>query len=660
MTDLGGGYGPQGDQPWHPGDPGYGIPQQPQPVDQTGGWPQVQPDALGQQQYGQQQYGQQGYPQQPQQQGWQQQPAYGQHGYPQQQLQQPVQQQGFMPQQQGWQQQGAPYPQQQQQQQQAYEQQPVQQTGSWQIPQGGAQQGYPQGQQMPQGRMPQQMGQQPGYGQQAQMPQQGGLQQGFPQQQGQSQPGQQPQQGGRPQQQFAPQGAPQQGRPPQGGAPVPPPRRAQPQPAGPGPDGIDWEAEAAALDGPADAADVEAEEDWSEADALADGLDADEEQESFFGQDEDTSRDAERKRKEKGKKAGRRNRGACLVVALIMLGATGGAGWWGYGFYQDHFGPPPDYAGVGSGSVHVEIKEGANGISMGRALLEAGVIKSVEAFTNAFGKNPKSRTIQPGFYTMARQMSGTEAVKFLVDSAGGNFLILPEGLKAVDIYTKIDSKLKLSPGATAAVAKDQLNSLGLPPYANGNIEGFLFPSRYPISEGMKPEDLLKQMVSTAVKRYDELGLEEGAKKLNLKGAYDVVIEASILQAEGNNSEDFGKMARAMYNRLNTKVTNGKLQLDTTLQYQLGRVHFTDAELNGNKSPYNTYQVKGLPPTPIGNPGDLAIEAVLNPTPGDWVYWYSMSVDETRFAVTYDDHLKNVAESCAAKGMKFDKAHGVCD
>ena len=63
MTDLGGGYGPQGDQPWHPGDPGSGIPQQPQPVDQTGGWPQVQPDALGQQQYGQQQYGQQGYPQ---------------------------------------------------------------------------------------------------------------------------------------------------------------------------------------------------------------------------------------------------------------------------------------------------------------------------------------------------------------------------------------------------------------------------------------------------------------------------------------------------------------------------------------------------------------------------------------------------------------------
>ncbi|WP_431682086.1 endolytic transglycosylase MltG [Kitasatospora sp. KL5] len=625
MTDQGGGYRPQGDQPWHPGDPGYGIPQQPQPVDQTGSW-QVQPDA-----YGQQQYGQQGYPQQ---QGWQQQPSYGQHGYPQQQMQQQPQ----MPQQQGYQQQG--YGQQQYQQQQFQQQN----SGGWQIPQDLRQQG------MQQQGMQSQGIQQQGYGRGPMPPQQGqmqagpgtragqgmaagqGVQQGFPQQ-----PGQQP------------------GRPPQPGAPVPPPRRAQPRPSGPGPDGIDWEAEAAALDDPAEAEVEEWEDDFDE---YAEDDDPTEGS-SFFDGEEDGSREAERKRKEKGKKAGRRNRGACLVVALVLLGGMGGAGWWGYGFYQNHFGPPPDYAGSGTGSVHIEIAAGSSGTAIGSLLFKSGVVKSVDAFVSAFNKDPKSGSIQPGFYTMAREMSGAAAVKLLVDSAGGNALILPEGLKAVDIYQRIDGKLNVPKGTTANVAKEQLNNLGLPDYAKGNIEGFLFPDKYSVAQGMKPEDLLKQMIANAVKHYQDLNLDQGAQKVGLKSGYEVLVEASILQAEGKYDKDFGKMARALYNRLNSNATQGKLQLDTTLQYQLGRVHFTNAELQTNKSPYNTYVVKGLPPTPIGNPGTLAINAVLNPTPGDWIYWYSMSEEETRFAVTYEDHLKNVAENCAAHGQAFDKQLGVC-
>ncbi|WP_405010390.1 endolytic transglycosylase MltG [Kitasatospora sp. NBC_01539] len=644
MTDPGGGYRPQEDQPWHPGDPGYGIPQQQQqPVDQTGAW-QLQQNA-----YGQQQYGQQGYPQQPQgQQGYPQQPSYGQQGYPQQ-----AQQQAPMPQQQGWQQQPG-YGQQPQQQGYAG-QQAGQQTGSWQqVPQGGP--GFPQQATQQQGQqMPQQMPQQ-GYPQQARMPQQG-----FPQQTPQQQGGQQPfgPQAGQPTGQQPGRPYPPQARTPQAGTPVPPPRRAQPRPAGPGPDGIDWEAEAAALDGPAV---TEPEDDWAD-DWTDDADDAragdDPKGDGFFADEADPSRDAERKRKEKGKKAGRRNRGACLVVALVLLGGMGGAGWWGYGVYQTHFGPPPDYVGTGTGSVHVEITAGSSGAAMGSTLVKSGVVKSVDAFVTAFNKNAKAGTIQPGFYTMARQMSGTEAVKFLVDSAGGNFLILPEGLRATDIYTRIDAKLKLASGATATVAKDQLGSLGLPAWANGNIEGFLFPTRYPISNGMKPEDLLKQMVSTAVKRYDDLGLEEGAKKLNLKSAYEVITEASILQAEGNNGEDFGKMARAMYNRLNTNATQHRLGLDTTLQYQLGRKQLSEKEIRDGSLKYNSYINPGLPPTPIGNPGEGAIRAVLDPTPGDWVFWLAISPEETKFAATGAEHAENTKEWCISRGLAFNAANVTC-
>ncbi|MGK4579721.1 endolytic transglycosylase MltG [Kitasatospora sp. HPMI-4] len=639
MTDLGGGYQPQGAQPWHPGDPGYGgQEQQPMPEQhqQTGAWQQIPQQQQGQQ-FGQAQYVQQGYPQQqfvPQDQYAQQpqvqqaQPQFNDQTYggqqfdAQQQVLQQAQQQGQFAQG-GGQYDQFGYPQQQVQQQ--VQQQTIPQQF---VPQG--QPGQP-GQQFPQQQMP---------GQQ------------FPQQQMPGQPGQQI-----PQQQMPrmAQPAPQQ--------PQAPKAPRVPQPAGPGPDGIDWEAEAAALDTPAAA--EPAVEEWVEEEhhdghAEDAGHAVEPDRPSLFGgEEEPETRDSERKRKEKGKQEGRRNRGACLIVAVCLLGATAGAGWWGYGFYQTHFGPPPDYAGDGNGSVNVEIKTGDSGSAMGQALKDADVVKSVGAFVSAVNKNPKGATIQPGTYTLAHQMSAAAAVAKMVDSNGGNALTIPEGKKSVDIYAKIDAKLKLPNGTTANIAKDKVNELGLPDYAHGNIEGFLYPTKYSITDGMKPEDLLKQMVSTAVEHYKALDLDTGAQKIGLKSGYDVITEASILQAEGNNSADFAKMARAIYNRLNTNATGHKLGLDTTLQYQLGRTRMEQKEIDDKSLAYNTYLNPGLPPGPIGNPGDDAIKAVLNPTPGNWVYWIAMSPSETRFASTPAEHASNVKDYCTARGQGFDPVRVTC-
>ncbi|MER5640400.1 endolytic transglycosylase MltG [Kitasatospora sp. NPDC002227] len=598
MSDLGGGYSPQGSRPWHPGDPGYGG----TPEEIAAAQQQAQAQAQAQQAAWQQQnqYAQGSYGQQ-QQTGWQQpaQQQYGQDPYAQQQQQAQAQAQ----QQQLWQQQA---------QQQQYGQQ--------------AQFGQ---QQVPQQQMPQQQGWQQG------------MQQGLQHQGLQQQAVQQP----FGQQQMA------QGRPVQ---PRPPVQQQRPAPAGPGPDGIDWEAEAAALENPR-TAEPEPEL-WEEDGQEYPEGGAEPEHDSFLGE-QDHSREGERKRKEKGKAAGRRNGGACLVVALVLLGGLGGAGWWGYGFYQSHFGPPADFSGAGTGSVSIEIKPGS-GEQMGQVLQAAGVVKSVKAFYNAFVANPKANTIQPGAYTMHHQMSAKDAVALLVESNGGNALVIPEGKKAVDIYAKIDDKLKLNKGTTAQIAKDQAANLGLPAYANNNPEGFLYPAKYSITEGMKPDALLKQMVANAVQHYKDLNLDAAAQKVGLANGYQVVIEASILQAEGNNDQDFGKIARALYNRLNTNATQGKLQLDTTLQYKLGRPNFTKAEKEGDKSPYNTYVSKGLPPTPISNPGEEAIQAVLNPTPGDWVYFVALSATETRFSSTFDQFKKDVKDWCTQQGKGFDES-GMC-
>ncbi|MEV7596252.1 endolytic transglycosylase MltG [Kitasatospora sp. NPDC089797] len=619
MTDLGRGYGPQG-EPWHPGDPGYGG-QQPVPGQQDGQWQQQYPQ---QGQQGQQSYGdvQQGYAQPQMQQGVQ--GVQGmQQGYPE-----------------GYQQQGVP----QQMGQQGYPQQqvPMQQQG---MPQQGFDQGYPQ-QGMTQQGYPQQ---------QMPMQQQGMPQQGYPQQQ-------------MPQQQMPM----QQGVPPQQAVRQQPAPQAQaPAPAGPGPDGIDWEAEAAALESGADPVGGVHEPAAEEWDGQHDGLHedgphgedgyldehAEAEEAGFLGRQDD-SREAKKKRKESGKKAGRRNGGACLVVALVLLGLLGGAGWWGYGFYQSHFGPPPDFSGEGTGSVQIEVKQGAVGGQIGAVLKAAGVVKSVDAFTKACDAEPKCTSIQYGFYTLKKEMSAAAAVKELLDQAGGAAIVFPEGKNSSEIYTMIDTKLKLQKGTTAGVAKDQVNNLGLPAYANGNIEGFLWPTRYNIADGMKPEDLLKAMVKNATDKY--ANLDGQAASVGLKNGYEVLIEASILQREGNNPEDFAKMAKTIQNRLaNEPETHHRLGMDTTLQYSLGRKDLTKKDMDDASNKYNTYLNPGLPPGPISNPGDEAINAVLHPADGKWLYFIAMSPTQTLFAETSREHYANVKQYCTNAGQGFDEARGHC-
>ncbi|WP_055588828.1 endolytic transglycosylase MltG [Peterkaempfera griseoplana] len=494
------------------------------------------------------------------------------------------------------------------------------------------------------GDMPQQGGHPGGYGQQ---PSQGGYgqgqQQGWPAdpyggQQGgwqqpqypqQQYPGQYPQQQQQPQQQQPYPGQ----QPPQPRRPQPQPRPQQPQPPQ---DEFDWQAEADALNRPA--AEPDAEEEWSgeeEYDEEHGG--------SFFGEQDD-SRGAERRRKQQGKKSGRRNGGACLIMSLVLLGVGGAGVWYGYGFYQDHFGPPPDYVGAGSGSVQVDIPAGSTGTQMGAALKKAGVVKSVDAFVKAYNGNGKAQTIQAGFFTMRQQMSAAEAVKYLIEAAGGDVLMVPEGRRASEIYAMIDAKLKLDQGTTARTAKAEVGKLGLPVWAHGNPEGFLFPARYSVGKGMKPFTVLKQMVARANDEFAKFGCAQGYRKNGLKSPYELLTVASLVQAEGLNSDDFGKISRVVYNRLkpsNTE-TNGYLEFDSTYNYARGNrtLHVSANAMRQYRSDINTYYTKGLPSQPISNPGEEALKAALDPTPGPWYYFVSVTPTDTRFAATFAEHQKN--------------------
>jgi UPF0755 protein len=217
-------------------------------------------------------------------------------------------------------------------------------------------------------------------------------------------------------------------------------------------------------------------------------------------------------------------------------------------------------------------------------------------------------------------------------------LVIPEGWRATQVYQAVDKALALPAGTTQkSLGKARLK---LPADAEGNPEGYFFPATYPLDEKSTPESLLSSMVDIANQRLNGRQVTAGAQR-NAMNVYQAVTVASLVQAEAAAKADMGKVARVIFNRLERGMP---LQLDSTINYALNRstLETTQEETKLN-SPFNSYQRMGLPPTPIANPGEDAMRAAINPTPGDWLYFITVKPGDTRFTASFREHQRNVAE-----------------
>ncbi|MGC0342196.1 endolytic transglycosylase MltG [Streptomyces sp. SLBN-8D4] len=383
---------------------------------------------------------------------------------------------------------------------------------------------------------------------------------------------------------------------------------------------------------------------------------------AFFAGGDDDQDDPDDSADPQGGRGDRRGRGgkgskkrrsgcACLVVLLVFGGGTAGVGYFGYQYYKNRFGAAPDYAGGGTSQmVTVQIPKGAGGYEIGRMLKDAGVVKSVDAFVSAQEQNDKGNSIQAGAYLLKKEMSAESAVAMMLDPKSQNNVLVAPGMRNAAVYKKIDEKLDLASGATKKIAEQKYKTLGLPSWANDNrdikdpLEGFLYPGTYPAAKGMKPESVLKDMVTEAAAKYAAYDLEAKAKALKLDSPLQVITVASLVQAEGKTEDDYRKMAEVVYNRLNlaNPETYGFLQFDSTFNYvkNESNIEISEKEINSNKDPYNTYTNKGLPPGPIDNPGDTAMKATLDPTDDGWYYFVATDgVKKTEFAKTHAEFLR---------------------
>ncbi|WP_405818327.1 endolytic transglycosylase MltG [Streptomyces sp. NBC_00838] len=227
-------------------------------------------------------------------------------------------------------------------------------------------------------------------------------------------------------------------------------------------------------------------------------------------------------------------------------------------------------------------------------------------------------------------------------------LLVPEGRRATQVYASVDEVLDVAPGTTEKAAT--ATRLELPGAARRNPEGYLFPATYPVEAGATPGGLLGYMVDTAQERFGADRVTAGARR-NGVSVYQTVTIASIVQAEADTPADMGRVARVVHNRL---ARDMPLQMDSTLNYALNRSTLdTTHSDTKTASPYNTYESRGLPPTPIGNPGEEAMNAAINPPRGDWLYFVTVAAGDTRFTADYAEHQRNVAEFNANRSAAED-------
>ena len=287
------------------------------------------------------------------------------------------------------------------------------------------------------------------------------------------------------------------------------------------------------------------------------------------------------------------------------------------------------------------ITRGETAGEIAKRLEAEGVVRSALAFEFVLYENGKENVLQSGTYQVSPGLTPRELAR-LFEKAPGDQVVLRviEGWRLTEIAAAVEKafpKIGKDAFTAAAVVGDRKNGilLGLDP--KSSLEGFLFPDTY----FLRPDSTATQIVDTLLTQFEQrvgATLRTAAAQRKV-GIYDLVKLASIVEREAKDRAESPVIAGVYQNRLDIGM---KLDADPTIQYakgDWGELSLADLALD---SPYNTYRNAGLPPTPISNPGQAAIEGAAAPAKHDYLYFVAKS-DGTgghAFAKTLEEQEAN--------------------
>ncbi|WP_434796929.1 endolytic transglycosylase MltG [Terrisporobacter vanillatitrophus] len=296
--------------------------------------------------------------------------------------------------------------------------------------------------------------------------------------------------------------------------------------------------------------------------------------------------------------------------------------------------------------IVIDIPTGSTLSQVTNILKENNLIKNKTLFKLYVRVSNNSSKLKSGKYLFNQTYSNKEIIKDLSKGKvynDGIKITVPEGSTSFEIMD-ILAKNKLG---EKNVYEELINNPKefkekfkfLDDEKIKSLEGFLYPSTYYFNEKQSEKEVLEHMLETFDSKYTDK-LQKRQNELN-KSLYEVINLSSIVEKEAVLDEDRPIIASVFYNRI--KI-NMPLQSDATIQYifkeRKKSITYNDLKID---SPYNTYKVEGLPPTPIANPGIKSIEAVLYPANTEYLYFVATIEGGNTYSKTYEEHVKNVEE-----------------
>lgn len=325
--------------------------------------------------------------------------------------------------------------------------------------------------------------------------------------------------------------------------------------------------------------------------------------------------------------------GLIFAIVLISLGV----------FVAMQIGP---YNKNNKKDIIVDIPSGSTINSISNILYENELIKNKTMFKALVKVSNKASSIKAGKYLLNQSYSNSGIIDLLASGKiyqDGVKITIPEGSTSKEIVSiLVNKKLGEKSRYDELINKPEefkaefefLNDKGI-----NSLEGFLYPDTYYFNEEDSEDEILLGML----KRFSDecVGkVQEDIEKSD-KSLQEIITMASIVEKEAVLDEDRPLIASVFYNRIKIGMP---LQSDATIQYIFEKrkkiVTYKDLKID---SPYNSYKNKGLPPTPIANPGIKSIEAVLNPADTDYLYFVAKMDGGNNYSTNYQDHLKYVKE-----------------
>lgn len=337
-----------------------------------------------------------------------------------------------------------------------------------------------------------------------------------------------------------------------------------------------------------------------------------------------------------------------ITLTLIVLFLVIGIG--GYIYVKSALKPlNPDT----KETITVEIPIGSGISTIASTLENAGIIKNARIF-KYYAKFKNESQFQAGTYDLTPAMTLDEIIESLKTGVVYHkpvlSLTIPEGLTIEQMGKRIEKNTNFTADefVTLVTSDDFVNKM-MQSYPNlitkdvlgdnirYSLEGYFYPATYPFYD-KKPS--LEEIAETMIRQMDELvlGYKEAIVARGMT-VHEFLTFASLLEEEATAQTDRETIASVFYNRIETGMP---LQTDPTVLYALGahknQVLYKDLEVD---NPYNTYKNTGLPPGPIAGPGKVSMEAALNPTDTDYLYFLADKEGNNHFSKTYDEHLVKV-------------------